>query len=79
VALTGMYKVVRTRNAGGDDDNVGILECSLCAIILGEVAGDLLDGRRRSVGVSQLVVVGLTARDEMWERSAATPGVLTTS
>jgi hypothetical protein len=82
--------VIRTRNTGRNDDDVGILESGLVALILGQVAGDFLYDRGRPwvscrefpTHAEQHVYQGVglrTAGEEMWDRSAATPGVLTTS
>lgn len=79
----------RTRNASGDDNDVGILQGSLGlggvgvpGATSGHVASDfLLYGSSAKVpcDVRGLLEEKHTALEEMWDRSAATPGVLTTS
>lgn len=75
-----------TGNAGGDDDDVGILEGSLDAVVLGEVSrNDLVESSvmgqlpRTEIAARAGPRGSRTAGEEMWDRSAATPGVLTTS
>lgn len=72
-----------TGNTSGDDDDIGILERSLGAIVGGEVASNFLrvffSRWMRYYGCYGEVRGLLTALEEMWDRSAATPGVLTTS
>ena len=71
---------MHTGNASGDDDDVGILESRLGAVIRRKVAsGFLLRIIKWEPEGLITIALALTAFDEMWERSAATPGVLTTS
>ena len=66
-----------TRNAGGDDNNVSAGEGVLETIVLGQVASDDLAVLSSTPVRRQRLV--RTALEEMCDRSAATPGVLTTS
>jgi hypothetical protein len=72
-----MGRGVLTGNASGDDDNVGAGERLLEAVILGEVAGDFLFNV--SIPLRVVLLASHTAGLEMWDRSVATPGELTTS
>jgi hypothetical protein len=80
----------RTRNTSRNDNDVGILQGSLGLggvgvprATSGHEASDFLFTRDSSAkmpcDVRGLFGVEPTALEEMWERSAATPGVLTTS
>lgn len=74
--------VGRTGNASGDDNDVGILEGGLGAVIGGKVAGGFLFAAkvsRSSRARGSRLCLSLTALEEMWDKSAATPGVFTTS
>lgn len=68
-----------TGNTGRDDDNVSTGQGKLQSIVLGEVAGDFLVIVSAALTGDALGRGTRTATEEMWERSAATPGVLTTS
>jgi hypothetical protein len=68
---------LRTWDSGRDNDNVGILECKFGSIVLWKIASDFL--YLRSAYAPLLFMDIRTAGEEMWERSAATPGVFTTS
>jgi hypothetical protein len=69
--------IVHTGNASRDDNDVCVLECGLGPVVLGEVTGNFL--YPSSASMLRLSSDVRTAGEEMWERSAATPGVLTTS
>jgi hypothetical protein len=72
---------VLTGNASGDDDDVGSGERILQAVVLGQVASDflsLISGYPRVCCIADSWEV-CTAGLEMWDRSVATPGELTTS
>jgi len=70
---------LRTGNASRDDDDVSTGERVLHAIVLGEVSGDFLWSssalRWRAIWIQSFLTEGV----EMCDKSAATPGVLTTS
>jgi hypothetical protein len=72
---------IHTGNSSRDDNDVGILEREPGPVIFWEIAGDYLyPSSAPHQPVFASFSVGLrTAGDEIWERSAATPGVLTTS
>ncbi len=67
---------MRTGNSSGNNNNVCIPKSKFRSIILGKVAGDFLYPHQP---FPCLFVEEHTAGDEICERSAATPGVLTTS
>jgi hypothetical protein len=71
-----------TGNTGGDDNHVGASEGVLETIVAGQMPGDFLFLHELSeVTMNRRTGSGNihTATEEMWDRSAATPGVLTTS
>lgn len=68
---------IRTRNSGGDDDDIGTGQGLLQTIVFGQIAGDFL--RLFSPNAFSRAIGAPTAIEEMWERSAVTPGVPTTS
>jgi hypothetical protein len=72
-------ELLRTRNAGGDDNDVSALESLRQTIILGQVACYFLLPVSSCSCVWDAWGLARTAGDEMCDKSVATPGELTTS
>ena len=76
--IHGFKLEVRTRNASRDDHDVCSSQGLLQAIISREITCDFLLSLSHQT-LMQMTLKAHTAIEEMWERSAVTPGVLTTS
>jgi len=81
LALALIYNpphLVHTGNSSRNNNDICVFECGLGTIILWQVSGDFLYPSSAHI-LSIYPILVHTAGEEMCERSAATPGVFTTS